>query len=149
MVNRNSKIRERTKKNVLFPKKTFLADLRWFLPLSKTVNAQNGRWKQMFQINSDVANNYLLVPLCKRSSWLTLVQEADSASFWIFPKCVKTKLITTTTTTGVCRAVGEQSIIRSHLYNVAATLDGKQQQNAPMICFWSATSTSTVYFSHV
>ncbi len=44
------------------------------------------RWKQLFQINCEVENIYLPVPLSKRSNRLTLVQEADSAFFLDIPR---------------------------------------------------------------
>ncbi len=45
---------------------------------------------------------------------------------------------------------GDASIPLSHQKNATADLDGKQQQNATVFCFLSATSTSsTVYCSHL
>ncbi len=78
MVNGSSKI---IKKSPQFRKKSFYICLRWFLPLSKTADVHNRRWKQLFQINCDIVNIYQLFLLPKRGSRLTLIQEAGFTVF--------------------------------------------------------------------
>ncbi len=69
--------------------KVFMLTWHSFCLCQIIVNAQNGRRKQLFAINCDTVNIYLLFPLPQKSSRLTLVQEADSAVFLDIPQKYK------------------------------------------------------------
>ncbi len=109
------------KKSPLFRRKVFILAWGGFCLYRETVNAQNGRWKQLCQINCDIAIIYLLLTLPKRS------HSKRSWSCHLAGYSQKTWLITQTAVCVKCR--GDQRI--------------PFQRNVTMFCFQSAN-----YFFH-